>query len=437
MCFTPEMLAQAALDPKLLEVTPGRVLSGLLVLSCLAASAAMIIQWAIRLKDGRNILPAAQRKPLCVPLPLLVGGILLSVMMAISVLEQKDAAGPEGLPPTSLAAEPAAQESTSAPSRETTEPVAMPSKSSSSEGATGAATGGETGVETGTATATAESPAAESDDDQTAADAAETGADNAADAGAGAMTEEQFIRMVLSTLIWNGIVCLIFGATILVVQQNHSRSVADSRDLSYGFSHPASPEILPDSDLRFPDLDAPPPAAMAEIATPYAVTSQAPLLNQASNTESERWNFRTELRFAAETFLAAYLPTAVLRIIILSMMPEVQSHPFLEMMDTGVSWVSLTLIAVMAIVVAPVAEELLYRVTILGGLMQQRSLLAGWVLSSVMFSFAHGFPDSVALLPLAFAIGYAYIQRRSYRTVVLVHFLFNGFNMVVAGVSML
>ena len=97
----------------------------------------------------------------------------------------------------------------------------------------------------------------------------------------------------------------------------------------------------------------------------------------------------------------------------------------------------MALIAVMAVVVAPLVEELLYRVTVLGGLWQQNNLMIAWIVSSVLFSFAHGFPDSIALLPLAFAIGYTYIQRRSYRTVVMVHFLFNAFNMAIAGASML
>ena len=96
----------------------------------------------------------------------------------------------------------------------------------------------------------------------------------------------------------------------------------------------------------------------------------------------------------------------------------------------------MALIMVLAIVVAPVVEELLFRVTILGGMLQRDSFAAGLVISSILFGLAHGFPDSVALLPLAFAIGFTYSRRRSYRTAVLVHFLFNGFNMVVAAAAM-
>lgn len=54
----------------------------------------------------------------------------------------------------------------------------------------------------------------------------------------------------------------------------------------------------------------------------------------------------------------------------------------------------------------------------------------------MLFAFAHGFPDSIALIPLAFALGYTYLRRRSYVTVMLVHFLFNGFNMLLALVAL-
>ena len=54
-----------------------------------------------------------------------------------------------------------------------------------------------------------------------------------------------------------------------------------------------------------------------------------------------------------------------------------------------------------------------------------------------LFAFAHGFPDALALLPLAAALGYAYLRRRSYVTVVLVHFFFNSFNMAIALIALM
>jgi membrane protease YdiL (CAAX protease family) len=95
------------------------------------------------------------------------------------------------------------------------------------------------------------------------------------------------------------------------------------------------------------------------------------------------------------------------------------------------------MIFLMAVVVAPVVEELMYRVAVFGGMYQRNSFGIGLVISSILFGLAHGYPDCLALLPLAVAIGFTYSRRRSYRTAVLIHFLFNGFNMMLAGVSMI
>ena len=180
-----------------------------------------------------------------------------------------------------------------------------------------------------------------------------------------------------------------------------------------------------------------------DLTNPYAYSSPSELVSGVGEAEVaeelkplERWNFVTEFRFAAETFLVAYLPTTAIRIFILSLLPDAPSHPFLKILEDGVEWDIVALIFMMAVIVAPLVEELLFRVTLLGGLQQRRGFMFGWIASSVLFGLAHGFPDCIALLPLAFAMGYVYSQRSSYRTVVLVHFLFNAFNMILAGLSM-
>ena len=151
----------------------------------------------------------------------------------------------------------------------------------------------------------------------------------------------------------------------------------------------------------------------------------------------EPWKFGPEFRYAAEACLVAWLPTAALRLIMVFVIQDEAQHPFLEMIMNGVPVSALMLIILTAVVLAPLVEELLYRVVILGGLLGHTSGLVALCVSSVLFSFAHGFPDSLALLPLAFVIGWTYQQRRSYRTVVLVHFLFNGFNILLAGAGLM
>ena len=170
------------------------------------------------------------------------------------------------------------------------------------------------------------------------------------------------------------------------------------------------------------------------------VSDEPGLLNLSPSDESFSW--ATELRFAGEVFLAAYVPTAVLRIFIVLLTvgilgKEPEQHPFLEMMDSGVGSVVLMLILLTAVFLAPLVEELQFRVVMLGGIAQLGHPILGLVVSSMLFAFAHGFPDSLALVPLAFALGYTYLRRRSYITVMMVHFLFNGFNMVLALMAML
>ena len=97
----------------------------------------------------------------------------------------------------------------------------------------------------------------------------------------------------------------------------------------------------------------------------------------------------------------------------------------------------IAIIVLVAVFVAPIVEELQFRVVVLGGIAQIGQPRLALIASSILFAFAHEFPDSIALIPLALALGYAYLRRRSYVTVMLVHFLFNGFNMILALVSFL
>ena len=170
--------------------------------------------------------------------------------------------------------------------------------------------------------------------------------------------------------------------------------------------------------------------------------SFAPVAKLTPSRVEDPWQLGTELRIATQACVAAWFPTTGLRVLVMILASNQSQHPFLEMMQNGVPITILGLIALTAVVLAPVMEELLYRVIILGGMINRpdtsgTSIIFAISVSSILFAFAHGFPDSIALLPLAAVIGWTYHQRRSYRTVVLIHFLFNGFNILLAGLSML
>lgn len=348
------------------EATPGMMAVNILVMAAMAGSLGMLMLWWQRQSQGVCILPMAARKPMRVPLPLMVGGIAFSSLMALAVLVASM------VPESVLNA-----------AAETQQPATE-----------------------------AETPDANTTDTESSPDT----------------TKEEKVaelKAKLNSKMWqmlgiNFLMFVVFGASVLVAQFGHSRRITQHGKVSYPSAW-GSTEKVP------------------EIRATHEY-SHLETLFQADEPETgpaEPWELMTELRFAAETCLAAYLPTTLLRLASVALLPKAPSHPFLEMMKDGVEWDIMALIALMAVIVAPLVEELLYRVTILGGIWQHHALPVAWTVSTLLFSFAHGFPDSIALMPLAFAIGYAYIRRRSYRTVVLVHFLFNAFNMVVAGVSML
>lgn len=202
----------------------------------------------------------------------------------------------------------------------------------------------------------------------------------------------------------------------------------------------------PKSSFESPDAEAQPGNPDGALADEGGtVPKHVPLkmeLPIPAPEPAERFSFVTELRYAFEVFLVAYLPTSLLRFVIINLMIAVTgeqpaSHPFLELMDKELDPTILGLILLMAVVTAPIVEELFYRVVILGGLAQFNHARSGLVGSSIIFCMAHGFPDSLSLLPLAFALGFTYLRRRSYITVMLVHFLFNAFNMLVAGLAIM
>ena len=209
----------------------------------------------------------------------------------------------------------------------------------------------------------------------------------------------------------------------------------------------------PNDTHETPAVSSVPPTLVKPLEhNPYAVGFQDERFASNSNIlevaaedilePDEPFSFTRELRFATEVFLAAYLPTTALRLLIVLISIGIsgetpKSHPFLEMLDQGIGIPMIAMILVMAVFIAPIVEELQFRVVVLGGIAQFGWPKAALVVSSILFAFAHGFPDSIALIPLAFALGYTYLRRRSYVTVMLVHFLFNGFNMILALVALL
>lgn len=445
------LLAQAAAAPE--QITPGATIAGFLVLGIMASSVWMIVVWIGRRNLTGHALPAARRGILRVPPVLTFVGIGLSLLMFLLMTM------------VSLQEKPGA----TAASKPTTNPVAASSAETSS-----------TTAETSTAETSPtaeESTAPEVTATETTSAETTSSEANKKKSAASQMSPEDMQSALIQTVFMDVFLFLIFGVVVFVSRLHGRARLSESAALLTSPQTQAYQAVMHSPANFWPDLDdasaAPMPgyplpveravtpsgassvpsgreASESPWAAPQAesnISSSAEMIStgeipgETSGEVDEPFSFLTELRYAAEVFLAAYVPTAMLRVLVVALTAGLtgevpDQHPFLEMMESDVGMAVLGLIALTAVVLAPIVEELQFRVVILGGIAQLGRPWLALVVSSVLFAFAHGFPDSLALLPLAFALGYAYLRRRSYITVMLVHFLFNAFNMVLAFLSM-
>jgi len=409
------------------EVSAGQMLSGLMVLSVMAGSLAMMVVWATRIRETGHALPAARRGILRVPAVLTIVAIGLSLLMLLMMglvsLEDK-LVTPVIPPPAGVVAEEAA----SAGSPESTDNAA----------ASAEAKGGQ---QSGADPSSGDNPEKADRDDEPR------------------LTPEAMKRALVQTVIMDAFLFLVFGFVVFAASsrgrfyltETAARVSSAAAGALRDFGGFASNSAWPDLDGRSAVAQQLRPFAVGEstFGNPGADDSPSFLTSTLGASEvgiagepDEPFSFWAELRFAGEVFLAAYLPTAILRIIVVLltvglMGEEPDQHPFLEMMKSDVGVTVLSLILLTAVFLAPLVEELQFRVVILGGIAQLGYPMIALTVSSMLFALAHGFPDSLALVPLAFALGYTYLRRRSYITVMIVHFLFNGFNMMLALLAML
>jgi hypothetical protein len=148
----------------------------------------------------------------------------------------------------------------------------------------------------------------------------------------------------------------------------------------------------------------------------------------------------TPLQFVRDAvlgFLLAMGPTYIALVLSerLQLRGQEPEHELLRMLAADGSFANWFWIAVTAVIGAPLAEELLFRVLLQGWLERWTTPATAIALSAVLFCAAHRFPDSLALLPLALVLGYIQHRRQSYLTIVAIHAAFNAFNLVLTAVS--
>lgn len=129
-------------------------------------------------------------------------------------------------------------------------------------------------------------------------------------------------------------------------------------------------------------------------------------------------------------FLASVIPVVLFWLATVPWRTDENQHGLLRLLSEDRSIETLLLVVVLAAVLAPLVEELMYRVVLQTALEKLAHPREAMLVVAVIFSAMHQLPDAIPLFPLALILGYVYQQRRSYLTVVLIHMLFNGTNLL-------
>lgn len=109
-------------------------------------------------------------------------------------------------------------------------------------------------------------------------------------------------------------------------------------------------------------------------------------------------------------------------------------NALLRMLDESSERGALFWIILSAAVLAPITEELLYRVLLQGWAQSNMDPWKAIAFSTFVFVVQHPPFDWLPLVPLALILGFVYNRRRSYLAVLVLHALFNG---VMLGLAVL
>ena len=138
--------------------------------------------------------------------------------------------------------------------------------------------------------------------------------------------------------------------------------------------------------------------------------------------------WRKDLLIGAAGYLASLVPVLGINLFVdrLGLRSHGEKHLFFKILNEDLGDGTLAWIAFSVIVLAPLAEELLYRVLLQGW---SQSEMAPWkaiLFSATIFAVVHSWPDNFAIFALGLLLGYVYYRRQSYLAVVVVHSLFNA-----------
>ncbi len=136
-------------------------------------------------------------------------------------------------------------------------------------------------------------------------------------------------------------------------------------------------------------------------------------------------------------FFIAFLPVILMLFSTFSLRSEDKLNPLLKIVNANSNLQTFITVGILAVILAPLIEELIFRV-IIQGFLVTKLRVNGWiaiVFTALLFSRVHGNPDSFAILPLALVLGVIYYWTRSYLSVVVTHACFNFYNLVIMAIT--
>lgn len=137
-------------------------------------------------------------------------------------------------------------------------------------------------------------------------------------------------------------------------------------------------------------------------------------------------------------FLASLAPVMIVQYFVvekLGLREDEGKHIFFKILEADPGIGTALWIAVAVVVLAPLTEELMYRVVLQGWAEGRATPRDSILLVAAMFAAVHydrGRPDFLPLFPLALILGYLYYRLHSYLAVVVMHALFNATNLAMA-----
>ena len=143
---------------------------------------------------------------------------------------------------------------------------------------------------------------------------------------------------------------------------------------------------------------------------------------------------REDLFYGTMGAVAALLP-AYLIILVLDKqyhidIAEGQADLFSLMLERG-TFLLLFTFMLLILVVAPFLEELLFRVTLQNAIQSGGERIGAVIIVAIIFCLSHEWPRAIALVPIALILGYLYLQRGRFATVVTTHVIYNGIMLLV------